>query len=84
MKKLFFTFLLLTQCLVGFSRFSDNFSNGNFTSNPNWSGGLGVFEFETRHKLRLIDRKAEDGLLLKAGIYIIVCRCFQKVVVLSR
>ncbi len=35
MKKLFFTFLLLTQNLIAFSNLSDDVSNRNFASNPN-------------------------------------------------
>lgn len=42
MKKLFFTFLLLTQYLIGFSRFSNDFSDGNFTSNTNWIGEITI------------------------------------------
>ena len=55
---------------MGFSQFSDNFSDGNFTPNPNWSEGLGVFEVETRYKLHLIDRKA--------GMYIICVEVFSE------
>ena len=32
MKKLFFTFLLLTQYLMGFLHFFDDYPDGNFTS----------------------------------------------------
>ena len=32
MKKMFCTFLLLTQYLIGFPLFAVNFSDGNFTS----------------------------------------------------
>ena len=55
MKKMFFTFLLLTQYLIGFSLFSDDFSDGNFTYTSNNIGHLGVFEVDTSYKLHLID-----------------------------
>ena len=76
MKKMFFTFLLLTQYLIGFSQFFDDFSDGNFTSNPNWIGDLGVFEVDTSYKLHLID-SASNTTYLSTTSHAIINGCWQ-------
>tara|TARA_B110000444_G_C18377891_1_gene383490 strand:- start:120 stop:344 length:225 start_codon:yes stop_codon:yes gene_type:complete len=74
MKKIFFTFLLLTQYLIGFSQFSDDFSDRNFTSNPNWIGDLGGLLLKTGMYIIWVELFLEKSNVER----------FKKVVVLSR
>ena len=55
MKKHFLTFLFFAYSVLGFSQFSDDFSDGNFTNNPIWVGAAGNFEVDTAFKLHLND-----------------------------
>ena len=75
MKKMFFTFLLLTQYLIGFSQFFDDFSDGNFTSNPNWDGtDVDGLLLKTGMYIIWVEVFSENGNVER----------FKKVVVLSR
>ena len=62
MKKLLL--LLLCLPLFGFGQFTDNFSDGDFTSNPIWVGDVGSFEVDTNNILHLNDSIASSSSLV--------------------
>ena len=55
MRKHLLAFIFLAQSLVGFSQFTDNFSDEDFTNPSNWIGDIGNFEMDTALKLHLND-----------------------------
>ena len=55
MKKSIFTFIILLHTNLVFGQFTDNFSDGNFTTSPAWSGNIGHFEIDSFSKLHLND-----------------------------
>ncbi len=100
MKKSIFTFIILLQTNLVFGQFTDNFSDGNFTTNPACSGDIESFEVDSFYKLYLNDSVAtswdgtsEEGLQLNTGMYIVWMEVFsdngnterfKEVIVLSR
>lgn len=50
-----YVFFLLLTPVFGFSQFTDNFSDGNLTSNPNWIGDVINFEVDSNYTLHLND-----------------------------
>jgi hypothetical protein len=62
MKKLLL--ILLCLPLFGFGQFTDNFSDGDFTNNPNWMGHVGSFEVDTNNTLHLNDSIASSSSLV--------------------
>ena len=55
MRKHLLAFIFLAQSLVGFSQFTDDFSDEDFTNPRNWIGDIGNFEVDTALKLHLND-----------------------------
>lgn len=57
--------LILLMPLIGYSQtiISDDFSDGNFTTSPTWSGDTASFEVDTNRQLHLIDSLAGDAYL---------------------
>jgi len=63
MKKNLVTFLFFTYAALGFSQFSDNFSDGEFLDNPSWEGSVDNFEVDSSLKLHLNDSIANTSYL---------------------
>ncbi len=51
MRKHLLVFIFLGQSLVGFSQFTDDFSDEDFTNNYNWISYIDDFEVDTVLKL---------------------------------
>lgn len=61
-KAFLFILLLLTSILK--AQFSDNFNDGDFTSNPQWNGDTGRFVVNSSNELRLLAPSQTDTSVL--------------------
>ncbi|HKK10956.1 MAG TPA: lamin tail domain-containing protein, partial [Bacteroidales bacterium] len=61
MKKLLFAFLIFPALLFG--QFSDDFSDGDFTTNPSWQGDTEKFMINENHELQLADNQESTAFL---------------------
>lgn len=60
-KKLTILIAFVVCCTKLHAQLSDNFSDGNFTSSPAWSGNTGDFIVNTSQQLQLFDTVATSG-----------------------
>jgi len=66
MKKLLPLFLIMP--LMSIAQFEDNFSDGNFTENPQWFGNNDLFIVNTDHQLQLNDNQEATAYLSTPNI----------------
>lgn len=62
MQKRYFLFILFAMPVLVYGQFTDNFSDGNFTSNPAWFGDADKFVIDNE-TLRLMDNAAGQAYL---------------------
>lgn len=51
--RLFLTFIVLFFSVISFSQWSDDFTDGDFTANPTWSGQNANFDIDVSNRLHL-------------------------------
>ncbi|MFO7880314.1 MAG: hypothetical protein R6V52_09785, partial [Bacteroidales bacterium] len=55
MKQVFITLILICVGYLATAQFSDDFSDGDFTSNPEWTGETSKFQVSAANELQLYD-----------------------------
>jgi len=70
MLKLRYIFILILLPYFAFSQIQDDFSDGDFTSNPSWSGDNTQFKINTSKKLQLNNSTSDTSYLSTANTLI--------------
>ena len=65
MKKLFSVFLIILSISVN-AQLTDDFSDGDFTSNPSWTGDAAHFKVNTTYELQLNSSGDNTSILATA------------------
>ncbi|MFP4663823.1 MAG: hypothetical protein ACLFM1_05305, partial [Bacteroidales bacterium] len=67
MKQLFSILMLLGFCLSATAQFTDDFSDGDFTSNPEWAGETSKFQVSPANELQLYDNTESGSAYLSTS-----------------
>src|SRR5690606_17531739 len=65
--RIYLTFLLFVVSGLSFAQFSDDFSDGDFTSNPTWQGQTSNFEIDGLNQLHLLAPAVDDTSYLSVA-----------------
>jgi len=67
MKQVFSTLILICIGFIATAQFNDDFSDGDFTSNPTWSGETSKFQVSAANELQLYDNTESGSAYLSTS-----------------